>query len=469
MKLQHKILFFLLFPILLPISTHAQTEYSYKWISQSSYVQLYPEEETQFWVLIENTGQATWDKNLPIHLGTDRQPDRQSIFYDSSDWLTTNRAGELTEDTVVPPGGRAVFLFNIIAPNQPGTHREYFRPVIENVSWLEDYGIYWDITVKPKENETTIPNDSTDNYITDGSYRSQLLSPDVTQFTLAQGDSKNLHLQIKNVGTATWYNDGPSPIHLATARDWDRTSIFYNNSWLSQNRTTAINESNVPPSQNASYNLVLTAPTNAIPGIYSESFQSVAENITWFMDYDITYEITVRSSDPKYGEIVRNNTIDQFLSSGHQITITDLASGQSLQVKTISMDRWHADVVPLTTNDTAIIREIYNYYDDFHPGCTGDDWILWQPNAVTVQIDTDSQSRKIAASMDGCAHDVNGGITDNGFPGHFDLHFYESMMHGKEEFDCSFQKMVQKAAGNPNWPTYGQADPCWNPCVGGGC
>ncbi|MBU0648312.1 hypothetical protein KJ855_03985 [Patescibacteria group bacterium] len=467
MKTKFFIILPLLFILLYPTQTLASAEYSFQWISQSSYAKLFPGETTRLWVLVENTGTITWDQNIPIHLGTDRDTDRESIFYTPTDWLSPNRPAWLTDDTVIPPGERAVFMFEITAPNQPGIYNEYFRPVVENAGWLEDYGIFWEITVTSPKAEEQLPHDPTDNYITDGIYQSELINQDTPAFTLTQGETKTLNLQIKNIGTANWYNNGPSPVRLATARDWDRNSNFYNSNWLSSNRTATINENSITPSQNGSYTLQLTAPTNAIPGIYSESFQSVAENITWFMDYDITYQITVRHGDPKYGEIIHNNTIDQFLGSGDIITITDLATQKTMKVKTLGMDRWHADVVPLTTADTQLIREIYNFHKNFVSWCPGDDWILWQPDAVTISIESDPLTRRISASMDGCAHDVDGGITDNDFPGHFDLHFYESMMHGKEETDCSFQKMVQKSAGNPNWNTYGQAEPCWNPCIGG--
>ena len=471
-KILVSLVFALLIISLMPAKkVFATNEYSYKWISQSDYVQLYPGQTTRLWVLVENTGTTSWDSNTPIHIGTDRPIDRSSSFYPGQDWLSPNRSAWLAADTTIPPGDRTVFLFDITAPNQPGVYQEYFRPVVENISWLEDYGIYWEIKVLDQNSNTSSPPEQSENnqYNTQGSYKSELLSQGESSFSLAQGESKTLNINLKNTGTANWYNQGPSPVHLATARDWDRSSTFYNSNWLSNNRAAVINENEVSPNQTASYTLNLTAPTNAIPGIYNESFQSVAENITWFMDYDITYQVTIRSSDPKYGEIVHNNTIDEFLNAGQKIKITDLASGRSLEVKALGMDRWHSDVVPLTSSDTQLIRDIYDFRKDFVSWCPGDDWILWKPNAVTVEIESDPLHRKIAAAMDGCAHDIDGGITDNDFPGHFDLHFFGSMMHGKEETDCSFQKMVQKAAGNPNWSTYGQADPCWNPCIGGGC
>lgn len=452
----------------IPNPVHA-SEFSYKWISQSSYPSLFPDETTRIWMLLENTGTSTWDKSIPIHLATDRNQDRASDFYTANDWLSPNRPSWLTDETIIKPGERAVFMFVITAPKKPGVYREYFRPVIENVGWLDDYGIYWEITVKDPKNEALIPHDPEQNYSTDGIYRSELISQDSQSVVLKPGESKTLNIQIKNIGTATWHNLGSHPTRLATAQDWDRNSIFKDGNWLSANRVVNINENNIGPSQTASYSLTLKAPDNISPGIYNESFQSVCEGVTWFMDYNIKYQIIITSSDSTYGQLLSATQVDEFLDGNQYLTITDLANKKSMRVKTIGMDRWHADVVPLTLNDTQQIRDIYNFRKDFVPWCPGDDWTLWMPNAVTVQIDSDPLHRTIAAAIDGCAHDVDGGITDNGFPGHFDLHFLDSMMHGKEEVDCSFQKMVQKAAGNPDWSIYGQATPCWNPCVGGGC
>ncbi len=452
-----------------PNQIQATPQFSYRWISQSSYPSLFPGESTRLWVLVENTGDQIWDENIPIHLATDHPTDRVSQFYSSSDWLSSNRAAWLTEETIVKPQERAVFMFDITAPSTPGTYREYFRPVVENISWLEDYGIFWDITVKSIESVDNIPQDPQNNYSTDGIYRSELISQGDSEITLTQGETTNQQIIIKNIGTADWHNTGNAPIRLATAKDWDHESVFTNSNWLNSNRAASINESIVSPAGQATYNLSLTAPVSLKPGIYQESFQSVAENVTWFQDYNIDYEITVRSTDPKYGTLITNNKIDTFLDSNDIITITDLALNQSFQVKALGMDRWHSDVVPLTKADTQIIRNIYNFTKEFVPYCPDEDWILWQPDAVTIEISSDPLHRKIAAAIDGCAHDIDGGITDNDFPGHFDLHFLDSMMHGKEEVDCSFQKMVQKAAGNPDWATYGQTEPCWNPCVGGGC
>jgi hypothetical protein len=48
----------------------------------------------------------------------------------------------------VGPGQVAWFQFTIQAPNTPGTYRLYLRPLIEGASWLEDYGVFWLVTVR---------------------------------------------------------------------------------------------------------------------------------------------------------------------------------------------------------------------------------------------------------------------------------------------------------------------------------
>ena len=48
----------------------------------------------------------------------------------------------------VGPGQVAWFQFTIQAPASPGTYRLYLRPVIEGAAWLEDYGVYWVVTVR---------------------------------------------------------------------------------------------------------------------------------------------------------------------------------------------------------------------------------------------------------------------------------------------------------------------------------
>lgn len=46
---------------------------------------------------------------------------------------------------------REIGEFEFVAHAAPpaGTYREYFRPVVDGISFLRDLGIYWDLTVTP--------------------------------------------------------------------------------------------------------------------------------------------------------------------------------------------------------------------------------------------------------------------------------------------------------------------------------
>ncbi|WP_442594159.1 hypothetical protein [Neobacillus sp. D3-1R] len=89
----------------------------------------------------------------------------------------------------------------------------------------------------------------------------------------------------------------------------------------------------------------------------------------------------------------------------------------------------HADVQPLTKEDTAIMKKIYN-----------GEW-SWKRRAIIVI----HKDRWIAASMHGMPH--GGGALKNNFPGHFCIHFYGSTTHRTNAMDLSHKLMVLKAAG----------------------
>ena len=122
--------------------------YTAAWVQQSPGPILAPGSETQLWVEFRNTGNVVWraDGAAATRLGTARPLDRHSDFRHST-WINDNRTVAMTP-AVVNPGEIARFTFSIQAPQRVGSYREYFRPVIETVSWLTDVGLYWDIAVE---------------------------------------------------------------------------------------------------------------------------------------------------------------------------------------------------------------------------------------------------------------------------------------------------------------------------------
>jgi len=141
----------------------------------------------------------------------------------------------------------------------------------------------------------------------------------------------------------------------------------------------------------------------------------------------------------KYAEALRNQHYGQLIpweqarnivTRKSVFTITDLESGLSFRVQRRAGSS-HADVQPLSKADSAIMKRIYEGR-----------W-SWSRKAILVQKD----NVRIAASMNGMPHGGDG-IPDNGFSGHFCVHFLGSTSHRSVIPDPDHHLMIYKAAGN---------------------
>ena len=131
-----------------------QDRYHYQVVSQNDYPTLSPGQSYKYTIQVKNTGNTTWNK-YQVNLAPDRPRDRITGFiredltnHNDSGWYYYNRI-YLQQDTVAP-GETGTFSFWMTVPNgmAPGTYREYFRMVADNITWMEDYGVYWDIRVQ---------------------------------------------------------------------------------------------------------------------------------------------------------------------------------------------------------------------------------------------------------------------------------------------------------------------------------
>lgn len=120
--------------------------YKTSWVAQSASPAVTPGEETTLWVELRNDGNTPWQVSgdNAVKLGTARALDRISAFA-MPGWLSPNRT--VVADKVVNPGEIGRFTFTIKAPDKVGTYKEYFRLVVERITWMNDLGIYWEITV----------------------------------------------------------------------------------------------------------------------------------------------------------------------------------------------------------------------------------------------------------------------------------------------------------------------------------
>ena len=117
---------------------------------------------------------------------------------------------------------------------------------------------------------------------------------------------------------------------------------------------------------------------------------------------------------------------EDVIPKGAAVTIKDCRTG-----KTFSAMRWsganHMDTEPATKADTATLKEIY-----------GGSW-SWSRRPILVRYN----GHVYAASMNGMPHGTS--TIDNGFDGHFCVHFSGSKTHGTDRVDEDHQAAVTAA------------------------
>ena len=137
-----------------------QAGFHASWYGQSGYPTLCAGERSTATVAYYNSGTRGWvqsrmgevaylgtwspspGQDQPSTLGGDGQ-----LGSPSTGWPRYNRVAIQPAD-YVGPNQVAWFQFTIQAPTAPGTYRLYIRPLVEGAQWMEDYGVYWVVTVK---------------------------------------------------------------------------------------------------------------------------------------------------------------------------------------------------------------------------------------------------------------------------------------------------------------------------------
>jgi hypothetical protein len=111
-----------------------------------------------------------------------------------------------------------------------------------------------------------------------------------------------------------------------------------------------------------------------------------------------------------------------------KFTVMDVETGKQFRVQRRAGSH-HADVQPLTSKDTKIMKSIY-----------GGSW-SWKRRAIIIIY----KDQWFAASMHGMPHGA--GALKNNFPGHFCIHFLGSTTHRTNSMDLAHKLMVYKSAG----------------------
>jgi hypothetical protein len=128
------------------------------WYGQSGYPTLCPGQTSRAVVAYYNSGSLGW-AIAPLEyaaLGTwgpSPGQDQPSVLGGDGTRGTPNtRFAGYNRPAAMPagyigPGQVAWFQFTVKAPSTPGSYRLYLRPLIEGVQWMEDYGVFWQLTV----------------------------------------------------------------------------------------------------------------------------------------------------------------------------------------------------------------------------------------------------------------------------------------------------------------------------------
>lgn len=248
-------------------------------------------------VYAKNTGNTTWINSgpNPVRLATSNSRDRNSAFCDSS-WISCGRVATLNEATVTP-GQIGSFTFTVQAPGA-GEYKEYFNLVAEGITWMNDPGLYFGMTVTPPSLTATVTGNTLPSTMTAGATASGTIT-------------------VRNDGNATWYNTGKFPFNLGTSSPTDRVSQFYTNTWTGQTRLANLNEASVAPGQSGTFSVTLTgAPYNKT---YTETYSPVVDGYSW-LGLTINQPITVSG-----GQASPVNTLglSQSLSAGQSIVSPD--------------------------------------------------------------------------------------------------------------------------------------------------
>ena len=132
-----------------------------------------------------------------------------------------------------------------------------------------------------------------------GTYDYQLIYQSPYPAALAAGAETEVWIEVKNIGTADWFNNGDHVVRLGSGSSYgnagqqrDYASEFANENWYSANRPTNIMHPEIDPGWNTRFQFIIKAP--ATPGVYKAYFTPVVDGLMWMRDIGIYWQITVQ-------------------------------------------------------------------------------------------------------------------------------------------------------------------------------
>lgn len=165
-------------------------------------------------------------------------------------------------------------------------------------------------------------------------FKAQELLRSSKQLVMDAGATTEFAITMKNIGTATWTNEGKKQLAVYTWAPKNRASDFSDLSWISSGQPITMVEESVKPGQTATFRFLLFAPIE--DGKYSEPFQLVAGDTSavlggqFTIDIDVRVRTTKTMSNGTVRSIAPGYRAEMLLVSDHQL---QLAAGATKQIK----------------------------------------------------------------------------------------------------------------------------------------
>ncbi|MDR1032764.1 MAG: hypothetical protein LBL84_01985 [Candidatus Nomurabacteria bacterium] len=127
-------------------------------------------------------------------------------------------------------------------------------------------------------------------FISQEFYSDAAMTKQFSQGPLYVSPDQKIYVRIKayNAGFSEWTQE---KVKLGTSQPDDRSSLFYDQSWIREKRPASLKESSVKSDGIGTFEFILNAPTQI--GYYEEHFNALAEGITWFNSIGLTLPIYV--------------------------------------------------------------------------------------------------------------------------------------------------------------------------------
>lgn len=118
------------------------------WVSQDLWPTINVGQTVTYKVTFKNTGTTTWTKYTATEarLGVNGDDRTFSNIGMAVGWPIPDRPA-VQDEVSVPPGATTTFSFQFKGV-APGTYSLHLRPVIDGITWMEDYGVYMKVLVR---------------------------------------------------------------------------------------------------------------------------------------------------------------------------------------------------------------------------------------------------------------------------------------------------------------------------------